>query len=134
MEPWDGPAAIAAVSGDWVIGGMDRNGLRPMRYTLTDDGLIVAGSETGMVHIDEARIIERGRLGPGEMIGVNLADGRVVYDDELKKELAGRQDWFESNHANRSIVADRCSCLVAGAGNLAHCDLGDDRAGDLWDC
>ena len=87
MEPWDGPAAIAAVSGDWVIGGMDRNGLRPMRYTLTDDGLIVAGSETGMVHIDEARIIERGRLGPGEMIGVNLANGRVVYDDELKNCL-----------------------------------------------
>ena len=51
MEPWDGPAAIAAVSGDWVIGGMDRNGLRPMRYSLTNDGLLIAGSETGMVII-----------------------------------------------------------------------------------
>ena len=78
--------------GDWVIGGMDRNGLRPMRYTLTDDGLIVAGSETGMVHIDEGHILERGRLGPGEMIGVNLANGRVVYDAELKNWLE-RQDW-----------------------------------------
>ena len=93
MEPWDGPAAIAAVAGDWVIGGMDRNGLRPMRFTLTDDGLMIAGSETGMVHIDEAHILERGRLGPGEMIGVNLAEGRIVYDAELKAELAGRQDW-----------------------------------------
>ena len=93
MEPWDGPAAIAAVSGDWVIGGMDRNGLRPMRFTLTDDGLMIAGSETGMVHIDEAHILERGRLGPGEMIGVNLAEGRIVYDAELKSELVGRQDW-----------------------------------------
>ena len=93
IEPWDGPAAIAAVSGDWVIGGMDRNGLRPMRFTLTDDGLMIAGSETGMVHIDEAHILERGRLGPGEMIGVNLAEGRIVYDAELKSELAGRQDW-----------------------------------------
>ncbi|MGB0810739.1 MAG: class II glutamine amidotransferase, partial [Candidatus Puniceispirillaceae bacterium] len=93
MEPWDGPAAIAAVSGDWVIGGMDRNGLRPMRFMLTDDGLMIAGSETGMVHIDEAHILERGRLGPGEMIGVNLAEGRIVYDAELKSELVGRQDW-----------------------------------------
>ena len=65
MEPWDGPAAIAAVSGDWVIGGMDRNGLRPMRYTLTDDGLMIAGSETGMVHIDEAHILRAWPFGSG---------------------------------------------------------------------
>ena len=64
----DGPAAIAAFAGEWVIGGMDRNGLRPMRYTLTTDGMIVAGSETGMVHIPESEIVERGRLGPGEML------------------------------------------------------------------
>ena len=128
MEPWDGPAAIAAVSGDWVIGGMDRNGLRPMRYTLTDDGLIVAGSETGMVHIDEARIIERGRLGPGEMIGVNLANGRVVYDAELKKELAGRRDWakwtskakqMDSLLANTKLaVEDRPTMRCAAGANL----------------
>ena len=93
MEPWDGPAAIAAFSGDWVLGGMDRNGLRPMRYSITKDGMIVAGSETGMVHIPETDIIERGRLGPGEMIGVNLAEGRLFKDDELKQELATRQPW-----------------------------------------
>ena len=93
MEPWDGPAAIAAVSGDWVIGGMDRNGLRPMRYSLTNDGLLIAGSETGMVIIDEKRILERGRLGPGEMIGVNLKEGRVFKDTELKTELSQSQNW-----------------------------------------
>ena len=93
MEPWDGPAAVAAFSGDWVIGGMDRNGLRPMRYTLTNDGMLIAGSETGMVHIREADIVERGRLGPGEMIAVNLATGQLLKDAELKDELAGRQDW-----------------------------------------
>ena len=98
MEPWDGPAAIAAFSGDWVIGGMDRNGLRPMRYTLTDDGLIVAGSETGMVHIDEARITERGRLGPGEMIGVNLVNGRVVYDAELSIIYNTAINQIDPNH------------------------------------
>lgn len=121
MEPWDGPAAIAAVSGDWVIGGMDRNGLRPMRYTLTNDGLIVAGSETGMVHIDEARILERGRLGPGEMIGVNLAAGRVVYDAELKRELSGRQNW-----AKWTGKAKQMDTLLANA-KLADKDRPDDE-------
>ena len=95
MEPWDGPAAIAAFAGDWVIGGMDRNGLRPMRYTLTTDGMIVAGSETGMVHIPEAEIVERGRLGPGEMLGINLAEGKIYKDAELKQHLAARQPWGE---------------------------------------
>ena len=114
MEPWDGPAAIAAVSGDWVIGGMDRNGLRPMRYTLTDDGLIVAGSETGMVHIDEGHILERGRLGPGEMIGVNLAAGRVVYDAELKTELAGRQNWGEWTGRAKQMDSLLANAKLAG--------------------
>ena len=54
MEPWDGPAAICAFGGNWVLAGMDRNGLRPMRYTITDDGLLVAGSETGMVRLTRA--------------------------------------------------------------------------------
>src|SRR5262245_13517970 len=68
MEPWDGPAAICGFAGNWVIAGMDRNGLRPLRYTITDDGLLLAGSETGMVKIAESRAAEKGRLGPGQMI------------------------------------------------------------------
>ena len=67
MESWDGPAAICGVHDEWAIAGMDRNGLRPMRYTLTKD-FIIAGSETGMVEIDESKILERGRVGPGQMI------------------------------------------------------------------
>ncbi len=66
MEPWDGPAAIAATDGRWVIAGLDRNGLRPLRYTVTTDGLLIVGSETGMVQLDEADIIEKGRVGPGQ--------------------------------------------------------------------
>ena len=93
MEPWDGPAAIAAFFGDWVIGGMDRNGLRPMRYSLTKEGLLIAGSETGMVPIDEARIIEKGRLGPGQMIAVDLKGKTVLKDAEIKTMLANRQAW-----------------------------------------
>ena len=65
MEPWDGPAALVATDGRWVLGGMDRNGLRPMRYSVTDEGLLIVGSESGMVSIPETRIVEKGRLGPG---------------------------------------------------------------------
>ncbi|HUH83051.1 MAG TPA: glutamate synthase large subunit, partial [Stellaceae bacterium] len=77
MEPWDGPAALALSDGRWVLGAMDRNGLRPMRYAITADGLIVAGSEAGMVRLSEAEIVEKGRLGPGQMIGVDLTEGRL---------------------------------------------------------
>jgi len=93
MEPWDGPAAIAAYANDWVIGGMDRNGLRPMRYTVTSDGLLIAGSETGMVVVPDTRVVERGRLGPGEMIGVNLASGELLKDRDLKQAMIKRRDW-----------------------------------------
>ena len=80
MEPWDGPAAICATDGRWVIAGMDRNGLRPMRYTLTKTGLLIVGSETGMVRVPNAEIEEKGRVGPGEMIAVDLQEGKFFGD------------------------------------------------------
>ena len=88
MESWDGPAAICAADGDWVVAGMDRNGLRPLRYSVRDDGLLVVGSETGMVTLDEARIIEKGRVGPGQSIAVNFSEGRFYHDGELRDLLA----------------------------------------------
>jgi len=88
MEPWDGPAALACTDGRWVIGGMDRNGLRPMRYVLTTDGLVVAGSEIGMVTIDEKDVAEKGRVGPGQMIGVDMERNVFMRDAEIKDELA----------------------------------------------
>ena len=91
MEPWDGPAAVVACDGQWVIGGMDRNGLRPMRYSRTADGLVVVGSETGMVPLVEGEIVEKGRVGPGEMVGVDLRAGRFYRDRELKDLLAGQK-------------------------------------------
>ena len=93
MEPWDGPAAIAAYANDWVIAGLDRNGLRPMRYVVTDDGLVIAGSETGMVVVPDSKVIERGALGPGQMIGINLATGSLLKDDALKAEMTSRREW-----------------------------------------
>ena len=95
MEPWDGPAAITATDGRWVLGGVDRNGLRPMRYTVTVDGLLVVGSETGMVPIRETEIIEKGRLGPGQMIAVDLKEGKLYHDKELKNSLANSQPYGE---------------------------------------
>ncbi|MDD9976464.1 MAG: glutamate synthase large subunit, partial [Boseongicola sp.] len=77
MEPWDGPAALAMTDGRWVCAGLDRNGLRPMRYTITGDGLLIAGSETGMVPVDEATVVEKGALGPGQMIAVDMEDRKV---------------------------------------------------------
>ena len=93
MEPWDGPAAIAAYANNWVVAGLDRNGLRPMRYVVTNDGLVIAGSETGMVIVPDANILERGGLGPGEMIGINLAEGKLYRDDELKDAMAEQRDY-----------------------------------------
>ncbi len=99
MEPWDGPAAIVATDSRWVIAGMDRNGLRPMRYSRTREGLLVVGSETGMVPLAETDIVEKGRVGPGEMIGVDLEAGRFYRDGELKDHLAGLKPygkWIEN--------------------------------------
>jgi len=95
MAPWDGPAALIIADGPWVMAGLDRNGLRPLRYQITDDGLLCAGSETGMVPIDPNTIIEAGRLGPGEMIGVNFEESKLYRDTEIKDLLAARQNYVE---------------------------------------
>jgi glutamate synthase (NADPH/NADH) large chain len=95
MEPWDGPAALAMTDGRWVCAGLDRNGLRPMRYVVTGDGLVIAGSEVGMVPTDESTIREKGRLGPGQMLAIDLAEGRLLHDAEIKDELAAAQPYAE---------------------------------------
>ena len=77
IEPWDGPAAICATDAKWILAAVDRNGLRPLRYSITSDGLIFAGSETGMIKIPEENIIRKGRLGPGELIAVDLKEGKI---------------------------------------------------------
>ena len=99
IEPWDGPAALAMTDGRWVCAGLDRNGLRPMRFVVTGDGLVIAGSETGMVQIDETNVVEKGALGPGQMLAVDMEDGRLFHDTELKNELAASRpfgDWVSS--------------------------------------
>src|SRR5690348_3444661 len=90
-EPWDGPAALIFSDGQYVGAKLDRNGLRPLRYTVTHDGLVIAGSETGLVDLDESRIAERQRLGPGEMILANPATGALFRWREILKRLASRR-------------------------------------------
>lgn len=93
MEQWDGPAAMAFSDG--VLAGvtLDRNGLRPMRYALTDDGLFIAGSEAGTVQVDQQSIVEKGRLGPGQMVVVDTVRKTVLRNTEIKSEIAARQPW-----------------------------------------
>jgi glutamate synthase domain-containing protein 2/glutamate synthase domain-containing protein 1/glutamate synthase domain-containing protein 3 len=90
-EPWDGPAALVFSDGQWVGAKLDRNGLRPLRYTLTHDGLLIAGSETGLVDLEESRIAERQRLGPGEMILANPVSGQFLRWRDILKRMAIQQ-------------------------------------------
>ncbi len=98
MEPWDGPASVAFSDGTVVGAVLDRNGLRPGRWWRTADGLVVLASEAGVLDLDPASIVAKGRLAPGRMFLVDTAAGRVVEDDEIKAELAGAQPYGEWLH------------------------------------
>ncbi|MGA9433026.1 MAG: glutamate synthase large subunit [Roseobacter sp.] len=95
MEPWDGPAALAMTDGRWVCAGLDRNGLRPMRYVVTKDGMLIAGSEAGMVPLNEANVVEKGALGPGQLLAVDMKEGGLFHDTEIKDKLAASQPFGE---------------------------------------
>ncbi|AQR74550.1 glutamate synthase large subunit [Sphingomonas sp. LM7] len=93
MEPWDGPAALAMTDGRWAVAGVDRNALRPLRYTQTSDGLLIVGSETGMVQIPESSVVAKGRMGPGQMIAVDLDNGVLFDDAAIKDRIAGEANY-----------------------------------------
>ncbi|MBI3274615.1 MAG: glutamate synthase subunit alpha, partial [Methylocystis sp.] len=98
MEPWDGPAAMAFTDGRQIGATLDRNGLRPARYLVTDDGLVVMASEAGVLPIPQERIVTKWRLQPGKMLLVDLDQGRIISDDEIKKKLASSlpyRHWLE---------------------------------------
>jgi glutamate synthase (NADPH) large chain len=95
MEPWDGPAAIAFTDGTVIGAVLDRNGLRPARYWVTDDGLVVLASEVGVIDVPADKVVRKGRLQPGRMFLVDTASGRIVDDDEIKDALAGEEPYAE---------------------------------------
>src|SRR5208337_3506430 len=104
MSPWDGPAAIVFTDGDTVGAHLDRNGLRPLRYAMTEDGILICGSEAGMVDLRGRKILEKGRLGPGDTVSVDLRKGKVRKTEEILRELARRnpyRDWIKNHRIGR---------------------------------
>ena len=121
MEPWDGPAALAMTDGRWVCGGLDRNGLRPLRYVVTGDGLLIAGSEAGMVPTDESRVVEKGALGPGQMIAVDMREGKLYHDTQIKDRLANSQpfgEWVEKVTDLNAMMQDVPEHALFSGGEL----------------
>jgi glutamate synthase (NADPH/NADH) large chain len=110
MEPWDGPALIAFTDGTVIGAVLDRNGLRPGRYWVTADGLVVLASEVGVLDIEPARVVRRGRLQPGRIFLADTADGRIVEDEEVKAALAAEhpyQDWLHAGLIHLDDLPDR---------------------------
>ena len=95
MEPWDGPAAVAFTDGRQIGGTLDRNGLRPARYIVTDDDRVIMASESGVLPIAEEKIVKKFRLQPGRMLLIDLEQGRIIEDEEIKAELAAAQPYAE---------------------------------------
>ena len=110
MEPWDGPACVTFTDGTQVGAVLDRNGLRPGRYWVTDDGLVVLGSEVGVLDIEPSRVVRKGRLQPGRMFLVDTAEHRIVEDDEIKSQLAAEHpyaEWLESGLVDLADLPER---------------------------
>ena len=110
MEPWDGPACVTFTDGTIIGAVLDRNGLRPGRYWVTDDGLVVLASETGVLDLEPGRVVRKGRLQPGRMFLVDTEHGRIVSDDEIKSSLAAEnpyEDWLHAGLINLEDLPDR---------------------------
>jgi glutamate synthase (NADPH/NADH) large chain len=106
MEPWDGPACVTFTDGKQVGAVLDRNGLRPSRFWVTDDGLVVLASEVGVLDIAPEKVIRKGRLQPGRMFLVDVEQGRIIEDDEIKNELASAAPYGDWLHAGLVKLSD----------------------------
>src|SRR5713226_1146611 len=109
MEPWDGPAAIAFTDGRQIGATLDRNGLRPARYIVTDDDHLIMASEAGVLPVPEEKITSKWRLQPGKMLLIDLEEGRIIEDDEIKRELAAQhpyEAWLEATQFKLSELPD----------------------------
>jgi glutamate synthase (NADPH/NADH) large chain len=106
MEPWDGPASVAFTDGTVIGAVLDRNGLRPSRYWVTSDGLVIMASEVGVLDVDQSTVVEKGRLQPGRMFLVDTSAGRIIGDEELKQSLAAEHPYGEWLHAGQVHLDD----------------------------
>ncbi|AWH74924.1 glutamate synthase large subunit [Dokdonia sp. Dokd-P16] len=116
MEPWDGPASIPFTDGNYIGAVLDRNGLRPSRYSVTKDGYVIMASEIGVVDIEPSNVQFHGRLEPGKMFLVDMAQGRIINDEEIKEEIATRhpyQEWLDENLIHlRDIPYNECPLFL----------------------
>ncbi len=116
MEPWDGPASIPFTDGNYIGAVLDRNGLRPSRYSVTKDGYVIMSSETGVLEIAPENIELHGRLEPGKMFLVNMEEGRIINDEEIKEEIAKRhpyKKWLDKNLMHlRDIPYNDCPLFI----------------------
>ncbi|EAW31626.1 putative glutamate synthase, ferredoxin-dependent [marine gamma proteobacterium HTCC2143] len=106
MEPWDGPASISFTDGKMIGATLDRNGLRPSRYLLTDDGTLIMGSETGALCVDQSTVVEKGRLQPGKIFIADLEKGRIISDDEVKQEICSSQPYGQWLSENKILLSE----------------------------
>ena len=109
MEPWDGPAAVVFCDGTVLGATLDRNGLRPGRWQMTDDDFVVLASETGVLEYPAEKVVRKGRLQPGRIFLVDVEEGRIVEDAELKHEIAHQQpygDWYRENSVHLDDIPD----------------------------
>jgi glutamate synthase domain-containing protein 2/glutamate synthase domain-containing protein 1/glutamate synthase domain-containing protein 3 len=121
MEPWDGPAAVAFTDGKVIGATLDRNGLRPARYLITHDGLLVMASETGVLSFKPEEIKTKGRLQPGKMLLVDLEQGRLVPDKEIKAQLSSRQPfgkWLDENQVTLESLPEPSRMQAADHGTV----------------
>ena len=106
MEPWDGPASIPFTDGKYIGALLDRNGLRPSRYTVTKDGYVVMSSETGVVDLDPENILSHGRLEPGKMFLVDMDEGRIINDKDIKQSIANKKPWKKLLELSQIEISD----------------------------
>src|SRR6186713_3548247 len=114
MEPWDGPASIVFTDGRQIGATLDRNGLRPSRYCVTDDDLVIMGSESGVLPIPEHKIVRKWRLQPGKMFLIDLEQGRMIDDEEIKATLAHSKpykQWIENLRIKLDDVAAKSAAI-----------------------
>jgi glutamate synthase (ferredoxin) len=115
QEPWDGPAALSFTDGDVIGACLDRNGLRPFRYQISDDNVLLVGSEVGTIDIGEAKLLEKGRLGPGQILALDLRTGQLMHNDEVKARYATEEpyrDWVSNNLIKGETITGKSDAIV----------------------
>lgn len=109
IEPWDGPAALLFTDGRYIGGTLDRNGLRPCRYTVTSDDFLIMASETGAHEVDPGKVVQKGRLQPGKMLIADLKTGKIIEDEQIKEEVCNQQpyqQWIKQNRVKLRLIPD----------------------------